>query len=109
MGLGREVHDRLDPVLGERRLDQGLVTDVALDEGHPPRGLELGDAAAVAGIGQSVEHDELVLRAVGRPVTHEVRTDEPGTAGYEKSHDRPRLIGPRPARPNRRGRARAAL
>ena len=93
MRLGRKVHERLDAMLGEGRLDQSLVADVSVHENQAGGGLELGKAAAVPRVGQGVEHDKLIVRVARRPVTGEVRSDETGTAGDEKSHDRPRLIG----------------
>ena len=93
MGLGREVHDRLDAVAGERLGDESLVADVPVNEVHPAFSLELGDGAAVPGIGQGVEHDELILRMAPGPVAHEVGTDEARAACDEQFHDRHRLIG----------------
>ena len=42
---------------------------------------KLCDAAAVPHVGQSVEHDQAVVGMMLRPVAHEVRTYEPGSAG----------------------------
>ncbi len=74
--LGREVHDRLDPMAVERLFDQGLVADVPVNEDHTTCPLQLGDAATIPGVGQSVENDELVLPPACSPVPHEVGTDE---------------------------------
>ena len=52
--------------------------------------VEAGEALAVAGIGQGVEHHHAVARMVRAPPADEIGADEPGPAGDEKlSHVRP--------------------
>ncbi len=76
--LRGEVHDRVAPHGG--LLDGAMIGDVALVElvGDP------GEVLAIPGVGQLVEHDDLVLRL--HETADEVRADEPGAAGDEHAH-----------------------
>ena len=63
------------------------VADVALDEGDPV--LDVVQVRPVAGVGEHVEGHHGVVGVALDPVADEVRTDESGTAGHEKSHSGP--------------------
>ena len=83
VALGREVDDRVVAVHG--RADRVTVADVAVDEAQASIALQVGQVVAVAGVGQGVEHGDLVVR---RP-EHQpgvVGADEPGGAGDEQLH-----------------------
>ena len=82
--LGREVHDRVDLVLAEGALGPLQVADVAPDEGDPVA--DVVEVGQVAGVGEQVVGHHVVAGVVLGPVTDEVGTDEPGTAGNEESH-----------------------
>ena len=60
------------------------VADVALDEHDPV--LDRREVRPVARVGQEVVDDDVVVRVVLEPVVDEVRADEAGAAGDEKSH-----------------------
>ena len=81
VGLGGEVDDHVEVVLGERLLDQLEVADVSVDEGHGVR-----DVLAHARVREQVVGDQLFVRAALEPVTQEVGADEAGGAGDEKPH-----------------------
>ena len=84
MRLGREVHDDVDPLARKRLLRELDVADVALDEDDPV--LDVDEARAVAGVRQQVVGDDVVVRVLLEPVVDEVRADEAGPAGDEKTH-----------------------
>ncbi|MNY39799.1 hypothetical protein D3C86_1745020 [compost metagenome] len=79
MGLGGEVHDGVG--LGRERVDEGRVADVAVDEAEAGVGLKILEARQVAGVGQRVEDDDLVLGMLVQDVAREVGADETGAAG----------------------------
>ena len=80
--LGREVHDGV--ALRDELVDQRAVADVAVHELDLV--LDRLQALAVAGVGERVQHDHLVLGVVAHRVVDEVRADEPGGAGGEQLH-----------------------
>ncbi len=80
--LGSEVHDGVRPVLLERPLHVLLFDDIAANEGVVRVRLDFGQVLEVAGVGQRVEVDDLVLR-LAEQHPHEVRADEPCTTGDE--------------------------
>ena len=61
--------------------DRLEIADVALDEGDPV--LDVGQVGAVAGVGEHVEGDHVVVGVLLDPVADEVGADEAGTAGHE--------------------------
>jgi hypothetical protein len=91
VGLGGEVDDRVDAFLGEDPLGWVAVADVADREPDA----EPVEVARVAGVGEAVERDHVVVRVVLQPPADEVRADEACRAGDEDamcSHRaRPRL------------------
>ena len=78
VGLGGEVHDGVHA--GDDLLQQRLVADVAVDEGHALLG-DAGEVVQVAGIGERVQHDDVHVRLVVHHPVDEVASDEPGSAG----------------------------
>ena len=82
--LGGEVDDRVDVLTTQRLLGHRLVADVALDEDDPV--LDVGQAGSVAGVGEDVVDDDMVLWVLFDPVSGEVRPDETGTSRDEKAH-----------------------
>ena len=60
------------------------VADVSLHEDDPV--LDGREALPVSGVGQQVVGDDVVVRVLLEPVVDEVRADEAGRAGDEKSH-----------------------
>ena len=82
MRLGREVDDDVDALLREHALDELEVADVALDEPH----VEPVEVAPVAGVGEQVERDDVVVGMALEPAADEVRADEAGRAGDEEPH-----------------------
>ena len=51
------------------------------------RSLDVVEVGAVAGVGEQVERDDVVVRMALEPVADEVRADEPGAAGDEQAHE----------------------
>ena len=60
------------------------VADVPLDEDDPV--LDVGQVGSVAGVGEHVVDDDVVVGVLFDPVADEVRPDETGTSGHEKAH-----------------------
>ena len=82
--LRGEVDDGVDGLVGERLRREVEVGDVALHEHDPV--LDIREARAVAGVGEEVVDDDVVVRVALEPVVDEVRADEAGSAGDEQSH-----------------------
>jgi hypothetical protein len=83
VALGGEVDHGVDPTQGVTK-GQG-VADVAVDEGHPGIGLEIGDGRPVAGVSEGVVDDHAVVG--GREqVPDVVGPDEPSPTGDENPH-----------------------
>jgi hypothetical protein len=80
--LGREVDHDPRAVLGQQKVDQVKVTQVALYEDVPRITLETGNVLEVARIGELVEVDYRLVVG-GEPVEYEVATDETGAASDE--------------------------
>jgi hypothetical protein len=78
-----KVDDRVDP--GERLLDSVGILDRGVDEGEPRVGLDIAQALAATGVGQLVEHGDLVV-AAREALPHKVRADETGTTADEQLH-----------------------
>jgi hypothetical protein len=74
VGLGGEVHDRVDVLGLEDLLDLPLLADVALDERDAVP--HVGEVGLVARIRQQIEGDDVVVRPLRCPVADEVRSDE---------------------------------
>ena len=82
--LGGEVDDGVDPLAPQRLLGGDRIADVPLDEDDPV--LDVGQAGSVAGVGEDVVDDHMVLGVLFDPVTGEVRPDKTGTSCNEKAH-----------------------
>jgi len=82
VALGGEVHDHVGAVLGEHRVHRGRFGDVRPHERVALVLLDVGQVLEVAGVGQCVDVDDLVV-AAEQQHAHEVRADEAGTAGDE--------------------------
>jgi hypothetical protein len=101
VGLGGEVNDGVDLMLGEEAGDEGDVADVAVRENIAGVGREVGEIGGVAGVGEGVEVDELRdpfdgLRAGRRAffseaLADEVAADEAGAAGDKEVHELERI------------------
>ena len=65
VGLGGEVHDRVDLVLAEGLEGELAVADVAVDEGDPV--LDVGQAGPVPGVGEGVVGDHGVVGVLLAP------------------------------------------
>ena len=85
MALGREVHDDVGLVVLEDAADRAGVADVGPLEAVARIIGNAGKIVEVAGIGQLVEVEHLVLR-VGDQVAHHGRADEAGAAGHDEAH-----------------------
>jgi hypothetical protein len=85
MGFGREVDDRIDPLVGDDGADGLLVGDIALDEAKARIGVQAGEVREVTGIGQLVEDDKPIEIALGQRKPDPIAANEPGAAGDENS------------------------
>ena len=83
--FGGEVDDGVDPLAPQGLFGRYRVADVPLDEDDPV--LDVGQAGSVAGVGEDVVDDHMVLGVLFDPVTGEVRPDETGTSRDEKAHN----------------------
>jgi hypothetical protein len=86
--LGGEVDDRVDALLGEEPLGGVKVADVADREPDA----ELVEVARIAGVGELVECDDVVVRMALEPPADEIRADEPGAAGDEDRSGHVRIV-----------------
>ena len=81
MGLGGEVHHHV--VRSDQLIDQLGVADIALDQREPVLGKSI-ERAAVARVGEEVEHGDRVVGVV-EDMTDEVRADKSRPAGDQES------------------------
>ena len=84
VGLRREVHHDIDPLLMQGRHHGVEVGDVGMDE--VDRTLKLGQVGAVPGVGEGVVDDHVITRVLVDPVVDEVRPDEPRPSGDKEPH-----------------------
>ena len=89
------VHD--PDRLSRRLAHQRSVADVASHEGVARIGLDVAEVREVAGVGQLVEVDDVVVGVRAQDVPHEVGTDEARAAGDEEAHGQPRSTSQTPA------------
>ena len=66
---------------------QFAVGDIALHEAEAPVGAHLFQVRQVAGVGQQIECDHLIVGRRCQHVTHVCRSDESGGAGNEDAHE----------------------
>ena len=85
VALCGEVHHLVASL--HRVADRVAIADVAVHEAEPRIVLKVGEALAIARIGQRVEDDDLIIGG-GQDVAGEVGTDETGGTGDEKLHVR---------------------
>ena len=87
MGFGGEIDDRLHPA-GDNPVHELAVPDVPQDEFVIFRRREVGQVFEVAGVGQLVQVDDLILAPVFRAkqATDEIGPDKSGPAGDEDFH-----------------------
>ena len=83
VGLGREVHHRVDGVFGEHALHRLGVRDVGPHEVIARVVLDVGEILQVAGVGEQVDVHDLGVGPLAQQVTHEVGAAETGPAGDE--------------------------
>ena len=90
MGLGGEIRDGVDLVLGEELGHEGGVTDIAMGEDIARVGCEVGQIGGIAGVSEGVEVDEFRERRAlfEETLTDEVGADKAGAAGDEEVHAR---------------------
>ena len=77
----------LDCLAPQGLLRRDGVADVRLDEGDPV--LDVGQVGSVAGIGEHVVDDDMVIGVLLHPITGEIRPDETGTSRDKKAHGAP--------------------
>ena len=93
MRFGGKVDHGVDGLAAHRLLGRDGVADVCLDEHDPV--LDVGQVGSVAGVGEDVVDDDMVLGVLLDPVAGEVRPDETGTSRDEKAHRAAIVVPPR--------------
>ena len=83
--LRREVDDRVAAL--HRVGDRVGVLDAGVHEGVARAVADVGEVLLAAGVGELVEHDDLVA-VLRDALADEVRADEPGSAADEQLHRR---------------------
>ena len=87
MALGREVHHHLWLCTLEEMTDRCTIGDVHTLELIVRPIDDAVEIAQICRVRQRVDVDEVVLRMTRHQQVEEVRTDKPGTAGDDYSHD----------------------
>jgi hypothetical protein len=85
VALRGEVDHGTRAIVSEQIAHEGGVGDVAAHEAMPLPGLEIVQAVRVAGVSQLIDIHH-VTAAAGKPMAHEIRADEAGTARYQYVH-----------------------
>ena len=78
MGLGSEMHDRVDPFGDEEIIDQIRTRDVAMYELEILRRLGWVEILEVGAIIEFIEHHDLIVRVVTDQSVRHMRCDESG-------------------------------
>ena len=81
MAFGGQVDDAVHVVFLHELHDAVEVADVRLDEGVVRAVLDVLQVGQVAGVGQFVEVDDVIVRIFVHEQAHHVAADEPGAAG----------------------------
>ena len=81
MAFRRQVDDAVDILLLHQPEHRVKITDVRLDKGVIGLVLDVLEVRQVAGVGQFVDIDDMIVRIFRDEKPHDVRADEPGTAG----------------------------
>lgn len=77
MGFGGEVGDRLHLFFGEQAIEEGAIANIALDK--PQIGLacfQIRQAAAIARIGEGIQHNHAAARILPAPVLYKIGADK---------------------------------
>ena len=85
VAFGREVNNRLDPMLGDDAFDQYAVTDIAFDELVILVLHKFGEVAEIAGVGQSIEIDDQAIRVLGKHHPYKITADKSRPARNQNS------------------------
>ena len=83
VAFGGQVNDTVDIVFLYEGAHAAVVADVGLHESVVRLVLNVHEVGEVAGIGECIQIDDVVLRVFGDKKTHNVRTDETCTSGNE--------------------------
>ena len=81
--LGREMHDRVNLLFPEKRLDCIPIHDIAFHESILLIARKRLQARQITGVRQSIQHNQSVLWVLARPVLHEIRTNESSATGNQ--------------------------
>src|SRR5690606_17575914 len=101
MRLGGQVHDGVWLELAQRRDDALGIGNIGLNEAIPWACIDLGQRFQIAGIGQLVEVEHLVLGVLNQ-MADQRRSDEAGSAGNKNAHLLiASLLGPSSGRTNK--------
>jgi len=82
MRFGGEIDDSPWPMLRQQTIDQGPVTDVAMNKNMPCLTGKAGEIFQITGISELVEVDDGLV-ALCEPIQYKIRADKPSAAGYE--------------------------
>ncbi len=87
MGLGGEVHDRVDAArLIEHLVHALALADAALEERVARVVRDVAKVVEVTRVGELVVADDLPVGVLREHPTNEVRADEPGSTANEEPH-----------------------
>ena len=81
MAFRRKVDNAVDTLFLHQPEHRVKITDVRLDEGVIGLVLDVLEVRQVAGVGQLVDIDDMIVRILRDEKPHDVRADEPGAAG----------------------------
>ena len=81
MTFGGEVDDAVDVLLFEQTTHGGVVADVEAGEFIVRRVFHVGEVGQVAGVGEDVEADDVVVGIFANKTAYDVVADETGAAG----------------------------
>ena len=79
--FGGKVNDAVDVLLFEQTAHGGVVADVEAGELIVRRVFHVGEVGQVAGVGEDVETDDMVVGILLNKTAHDVVADETGAAG----------------------------
>jgi len=88
VALRREVHDRVDPALGEQVLHQVYIADIAVDKGVAILVAlrHISEIGEIADICEEIDIKHTIIRVAIQPIAHEIRPDKTSATCNQEVH-----------------------
>ena len=85
VGFGRKMDNRIEAFFPQQAFNQRRIADITMNKPKFRTRADRLKIRQIASIGQGIQDHDACLRMRIQPVSNEVRPNEAGTAGNEKS------------------------